>query len=114
VREALQHTRTKPHVQCVREMLTALKAVEGPMPRQRAALVEALVLHILSLDLDDFERNARGVVWKKRLPKHALEDAVQAWRDYHKSGSHVEACKALAPSQSYALLWNAFKRFVLN
>eukprot|EP00973_Karenia_brevis_P015062 2057394-Karenia_brevis.AAC.1 len=64
--------------------------------------MEQLVLHILSVDLDEFVRNRRGVVNKTRLPKYALDDAAQAWKDYHKSATHAEARKALALTQPYA------------
>ncbi len=114
VREALGHARPKPHGTCVKEMLAALGAVKGPLPRSGGALVEELVLHILHVDLQEFSRNKKGNVAKQCLPKHALDDAAQVWKDYHKSASHEVARKALKTNQSYALLWNAFKRVVLS
>ena len=66
VRESLQHSKSKPRVACVKEMLRALGAVEGRMPRALAASVEELVLHLLWVDLEACtiidDRNADPVV----------------------------------------------------
>ena len=97
VREALQHSRSRPHQTCLREMLQKMNAVDGQLPRSRAALTELVVLHILYVDLEDYVRNRRGVVNKKCLPKYALDNAAQAWRDYHPSAANEQARKALAP-----------------
>ena len=56
VQEALKHSRTKPHLSCVKEMLLALHAVEGSLPRARQPMVEALVLHLLWVDLQPYSK----------------------------------------------------------
>ena len=110
VREALRHAKGKQApLPCLKEILLALGATQRSLPRSRLALTEELVLHILYIDAEEYERSNRGVV-KKSLPKHALSNAAQAWKDYHKSTLQEEPRKALATTKPYALLWNAYKK----
>ena len=113
VQEALKHSRTKPHLSCVKEMLLALHAVEGSLPRARQPMVEALVLHLLWVDLQPYSKQGSGVT-KKCLPRPRLWDAALAWIDCHKSSAHEKDRKALKACTSYAELWNTFKRLVLQ
>ena len=94
VRESLQHSKTKPRLACVKEMLRALGAVDGPLPRTSALSVEALVLHILWVDLQGYTKQGKGVV-KRCLPRLRLWEAAQAWMDYHKSDLHDKERKEL-------------------
>ena len=112
--EAVQHAKAKPPLGCLKAILKALGVAGAALPRTRAGLTQQLVLHILFVDLENYDRNKRDSVKKQCLPKHVLNDAVQAWTDYHKSAFHEDARKALVSTKPYAPLWNAFKRVVLE
>jgi hypothetical protein len=97
-------------------MLKAMGAADGQRAqalRTRTQLTEALVLHILFLDLEDYSRNKTGVK-NKSLTKSALVETAQVWKDYHPSAFHQAARKELAPNLPYATLWNVFKRTMLQ
>ncbi len=113
VREALQHAKFKPNARCVKEMLQQLGDKDAKLPRSRASLVDALVLHILWVDLQPYTKKGRGRS-KDALPRPALWNAVQAWIDYHQSELHDKERKELKGCTSYAELWNAFKRVALE
>ena len=81
-------------VACLKAMLKELHAVQGPLPRSKAALVEELVLHLLYVDLQPYSKVGKGVT-KKCLPLQRLQAAAQAWMDYHRSALHAQACKEL-------------------
>ena len=87
--------------------------LEGSLPRARQPMVEALVLHLLWVDLQPYSKQGSGVT-KKCLPRPRLWDAAQAWIDCHKSSAHEKDRKALKACTSYAELWNTFKRLVLQ
>ena len=83
------------------------------MPRALAASVEELVLHLLWVDLEAYSTRGSGQV-KKRLAKAQLQEAAQAWIDFHPSDLHEEDRRQLRNCGTYPELWNTFKRLVLN
>ena len=113
VKEALQHSRTKPSPACLKEMLQALGAVEGSLPRARPALVEALVLHLLWVDVQPYSKAGSGIT-RTCLSRGQLWVAAQAWIDFHKSSACEKDRKALQACTAYAELWNTYKRLVLQ
>jgi hypothetical protein len=98
---------------CLKEMLRALGAVDGPLPRTRAQLVEELVLHVLWVDLQPYSKAGQGVT-RKCFPMGQLRAAAQAWVDYHKGPGDAGARQDLKMPQLYAPLWNSLKRVALQ
>ena len=111
--EAIRRSPKRPNLPCLRELIGILGVVDGKAPRKKQDCAEAIVLHLLWVDMQPYQSQTSGLV-KQCLSRKSLWAAAGVWIDCHCGTAFNAHKQILKNSSSYAEKWNNLKRFLLE